>query len=311
MESMRRAYLLLAMVLPLSAQVKFTEQPGRMLVEIDGKPYSTFFLSPDGNKPYVWPLRTATGLIVTRRFPMEKFPGETSDHPHQRGMFFSHGDINGVNFWATEPGSGIPRMGSMALQRVEVKGGEKSGTIHAVFNGRDPAGKPIMEENRTLTFYSGALLRIIDYEIVVKALDPLIFADTKEGTFGIRLATSMTEDKGGHMVNAQGAQTEKNVWGKRSEWVDCYGPVEGQTAGVAVFDHPGNPRHPTYWHARAYGLLAANIFGVRDFTGAKTRDGSMKVEAGRSVRFRYRVVIHPGDPQSAKIAELYREYAGR
>ena len=309
MEGMRRALLFLAVFLPLSAQVKFTREPGRILVEIDGKPYSTFFLAPDGNKPYVWPLRTATGLIVTRRFPMEKFPGETSDHPHQRGMFFSHGDVNGYNFWATEPGSGIPKMGSMALKKVEAVGGDRSGLIHAVFEGRDPAGKPIMEETRSITFYSGSPLRIIDYEIVVKALDPLTFADTKEGTFGIRLAPSMTEDKGGRMVNAQGAATEKNVWGKRSEWVDCYGPVEGQTVGVAVFDHPANPRHPTYWHARAYGLLAANIFGVRDFTGDKTQNGSMKVAAGKSIRFRFRVVVHPGDAQAAKIAALYREYA--
>lgn len=141
--------------------------------------------------------------------------------------------------------------------------------------------------------------------------EKLTFGDTKEGTFGIRLATSMTEAKGGRMVNAEGKETEKNVWGKRSPWADYYGQVDGETVGVAIFDHPSNPRHPTYWHSRAYGLFATNIFGVRDFTGDKSKDGSMSVEPGQPLRFRYRVVIHPGDARAANIAALYKEYASR
>ena len=166
-----------------------------------------------------------------------------------------------------------------------------------------------MTETRGIVFYSDPRLRTIDYEIEIRAIERLVFADTKEGTFGIRLATSMTEDKGGRMVNAEGKETEKNVWGQRSPWVDYYGPVDGRTVGVAIFDNPGNPRYPTYWHVRAYGLFAANIFGVRDFTGDKTRDGSMTVERGQTIRFRYRVVIHEGDAKAAGIAELYRQYA--
>jgi hypothetical protein len=119
----------------------------------------------------------------------------------------------------------------------------------------------------------------------------------------------MTEDKGGRMVNAEGKETEKNVWGKRSPWVDYFGQVDGQTVGVAIFDNPANPRHPTYWHSRAYGLFAANPFGARDFTGDKSQDGRMTVEPGKTVRFRYRVVIHPGDFRDANIAELYKQYA--
>jgi hypothetical protein len=119
----------------------------------------------------------------------------------------------------------------------------------------------------------------------------------------------MTEDKGGHMVNAEGKETEKNVWGKRSPWVDYRGKVDGQTAGVAIFDNPANPRYPTYWHARAYGLFAANIFGVRDFTGDKSQDGSLTVERGHGIRFRYRVVIHAGGTRAAGIAELFARYA--
>jgi hypothetical protein len=295
--------------LSLSAQVKITRGTDRISVEIDGKPYTDYFVSADGNKPYVYPLRTASGILVTRHFPMDVVPGETNDHPHHRGMFFSHGDISGVNFWATEANIKGANKGRMVLKKViDAKGGTKSGTIKAVFDGLDPEGKPMMTETRTLTFYSGADLRIIDFEIRIEALRELKFADTKEGTFGIRLATPLSEDRSGRMVNAAGTQTEKNVWGKQSPWVDYFGPLEGKTVGVAIMDNPKNPRHPTYWHARAYGLFAANPFGVRDFTGDKTKDGSMTVDAGKSVTFRYRVVIHPGDAQSANIATLYQQY---
>jgi hypothetical protein len=296
----------------LNAQVKITRGTDRISVEIDGRPYTDYFLSADGNKPYVYPLRTASGILVTRHFPMEQFAGETQDHPHHRGMFFAHGDINGVNFWATEANIKAPNKGSMVLKKVvEAKGGAKSGTIKAVFDGLDPEGKPMMTETRTLTFHTGSELRIIDFEIRIDALRPLKFGDTKEGTFGIRLATPLSEAKGGKMVNAEGAQTEKNVWGKQSPWVDYFGTLEGKTVGIAIMDHPSNPRHPTYWHARAYGLFAANPFGVRDFTGDKTKDGSMTIEAGKSATFRYRVVIHPGDVQAANIASLYQQYTSK
>jgi hypothetical protein len=305
----RISFMMVLAALSLGAQVKITRGQDRISVEIDGKPFTDYFISADGNKPYLYPLRTASGIVVTRHFPMDVVAGETNDHPHHRGMFFSHGDISGVNFWATEPDTKAANKGSMVLKKVvEAKGGAKSGTIKAVFSGLDPEGKPMMTETRTLTFYPDAELRIIDFEIQIDALRQLKFADTKEGTFGIRLATPLSEDRSGRMVNAEGAQGEKNVWGKQSPWVDYFGPLEGKTVGVAIMDNPKNPRYPTYWHARAYGLFAANPFGVRDFTGDKNKDGSMTVDAGKSVTFRYRVVIHTGDAQSANIASLYRRY---
>jgi hypothetical protein len=297
-------------LLPVSAQVKITPGPDKISVEIDGKPFTALIMPVEGNKPYVYPLSTASGIVVTRHYPMETVEGETHDHPHHRGMFFAHGDINGYNFWATEPSVKTPNKASMRLKKVvETKSGKKSGTITAIFDGLSPDGKPIMTETRTLTFYSDPDLRTIDFDIVIDPLEKLTFGDTKEGTFGIRLATSMTEDRTGRMRNAEGQEGEKNVWGKRSPWVDYAGQVNGKLVGVAIMDHPSNPRHPTYWHARAYGLFAANPFGVKDFTGDKTQDGSMTIEPGHPLRFRYRVVIHEGDAERAGIASLYGKYA--
>jgi len=307
---MRLYSLAVLLSVPLCAQVKFTRGQDRISIEIDGKPYTAFFLSPDGNKPYVYPLSTASGVVVTRHFPMEDVPGETHDHPHHRGLFFGHGDVNGYNFWATEPNINTPKKGSMRLKKAaESKDGAKSGTIAAVFDGLSPEGRPIMTETRTITFYSDPKLRTIDYEIRIDPVEKLTFGDTKEGTFGLRLATPLSEARTGRMVNAEAEETEKKVWGKRSPWVDYYGQVDGQTVGVAILDHPSNPRHPTYWHSRAYGLFAANIFGVRDFTDDKTQDGSMTLEKGQKLTFHYRVIIHPGDARSAGIAGLYQKYA--
>src|ERR1700737_3511575 len=119
----RTPFIIVLAAFSLNAQVKISREADRISVEIDGKPYTDFFLSADGNKPYVYPLRTASGTLVTRHFPMEEVPGETQDHPHHRGMFFAHGDINGVNFWATERSVKDPQQGRMALKKVvEAKG---------------------------------------------------------------------------------------------------------------------------------------------------------------------------------------------
>jgi hypothetical protein len=170
-----------------------------------------------------------------------------------------------------------------------------------------------------MTFRVQGPLRVIDVEIDLAALQAVTFADTKEGAFALRVAPWL-EERGqqappggpapaGTIVNAEGASGERNTWGRRSAWLDYSGEVGGEKLGVAILDHPGNPRHPTYWHARGYGLMAANIFGEREFEGDKSKDGSLRLERGRRLRFRYRVVVHPGDAASAGIARLYREYA--
>jgi len=303
-------WLAALLTLPLGAQVEISSLPGQVAVVIDGKPFTTLHLAPGGNKPYLHPLSTAAGVIVTRQFPMGRFAGEIEDHPHHRGMFFAHGNINGYDFWATEPGSGKQNAGRMVTRKVDTRNGPTSGTITAVFDGLDPKGKTIMTETRTFTFHSDPVLRVIDFQIEISPHETLKFGDTKEGTFGIRLATSMQEDKfGGRMIISEGRETEKQVWGRRSPWLDYVGQVGGETVGVAVLDHPSNPRHPTYWHTRAYGLLAANIFGVRDFESDPTKDGSLTINPGQTLRFRYRVVIHPGDTRSADIAGLFAKYA--
>ncbi len=300
---------LLAAALPLLAQVKLTQGSDRILIDIDGKPYSALFIGADTVKPYLHPLQSASGKVVSRGFPMEVIDGEAHDHRHHRGLWFTHGDVNGFDFWAEQNG---PKQGRVVLKKVvDLKSGKKSGSLTAVFEWVAPDGSVLLTETRTMKFSAPPSLRVIDFDATLAAVRKVTFGDTKEGTFAIRLAQPLIEGKGGtgRMVNAEGASGEKQVWGKASPWVDYAGELQGEKLGIAIFDHPANPKHPTYWHSRAYGLFAANPFGERDFFNDKSRDGSMTIEQGQSRRFRYRVVIHPGDAQSAGIAEMYKKYA--
>jgi hypothetical protein len=308
---MKPAVLVLLLAsLPICAQVSFQQNPDSIEITMDGKPFGTLHFEPGAPKPYLAPMRAASGIIVTRRFPMEMVEGETRDHPHHRGLWFTHGDVNQVDFWANEPGA-RGRKGVVKLEKIQqVKGGDREGSIRATFIWVDDTGEPLLREDRTMTFYSHPSLRILDFDAKLTALKRAVFGDTKEGFFAIRLRDEMRERGGsGRMINAEGRTGMREVWGKASPWVDYSGTVEGEKLGVAIFDHPQSFRHPTYWHARDYGLFAANAFGLHDFYNDKTKDGSHALEPGQSIRFLYRVVIHPGDTESAGIAKMYAEFA--
>lgn len=296
---MRRMFALLTFSLLALGQVKFETAADRTDVLIDGKPFSAFYWGGAAPKPYLHPLRTASGKIVTRGFPMEQVAGETRDHPHHRGLWFTHGDVSGANFWMNEPGY-KPEESGRIVPRGEPSA--KNATLHASFEWQLPGGKPLLVEERLMTFSGAPELRTIDFDVRFTAIDTVKWGDTKEGFFAIRLADKLTEKSGGgRMVNASGATGMKNVWGKQSPWVDYSGQLDGEPVGVAIFDHPGNFRHPTYWHARDYGLFAANPFGEHDFFNDKSRDGSLTLKPGETLRLRYRVVIHSRrfDPAAA------------
>jgi hypothetical protein len=310
---MQLRVLLFTLSLTCMAQVQIKQSADRLTVTIDGKPFTEFFVGAESTKPYLHPLRTASGKIVTRSYPMESVAGEAKDHPHHRGLWITHGLVNQIDFWANEKdqkGAGTAGKGTIITRRVTtVESGKKKGVIGANFEWQDAAGKGVLAEQRTMTFYPHPTERIVDFDVTWTALQDVVFGDTKEGMFAIRLATDLEEKHSGKMRTADGKEGEKQVWGKRSPWVDYAGTLAGEKVGLAILDHPTNPRHPTYWHSRAYGLFAANPFGVHDFENDKTKNGEMKLGKGGAVRFRYRLIIHPGDATDAKIAEEFAKYA--
>ena len=298
------------MAVPAFSAVEVKEGAGQTDVVIDGQPFTTFHYGDSKMKPYLAPLRTQTGKVITRHWPMEASEGETKDHPHHTGLWFTHGDVNGFDFWANVKEG--PKFGKVVVDKITTaKGGSKRrGDRSSRADGLVPITKPLLKETRKMIFHSDPKNRIIDFDITLTALDqPVKFGDTKEGFFAIRLADKLAEKGGsGTMTNAEGAQKMKNVWGKPSPWVDYSGTLDGEQLGIAIFDHAKNPKHPTYWHARDYGLFAANAFGEHDFFNDKAKDGSLTVEPGKSLRFRYRVVIHPGDTSAANLGSLYNAY---
>jgi hypothetical protein len=275
-------------------------------VKLDGA-LVTEYLVKSGTKPILWPLIGPTGKGVTRSYPMNAKPPafEKQDHPHHRSFWFTHGNVNGVDFWMEGAKAGTIRH----REFTEVAGGS-NGTIGAINDWHDPAGKKICQERRKFVFGADADARWIDVDLRVEASEgDLTFGDTKEGSFGVRVHETMKVDakKGGKIVNSRG-QTDGATWGKPAEWVDYQGPVEGETLGIAIFNHPTSFRYPTTWHVRTYGLFAANPFGLGDFTNKK-EDGKHVVKSGDALTLRYRVVMHRGDEKTGRIAERFAEYA--
>ncbi|MGD1101215.1 MAG: PmoA family protein [Terriglobia bacterium] len=316
-------------LLVLSALARGQTQPvevnrsgNHLDVLIGGKPFATYYFDPAVAKPYLQPLRSAQGTIVTRGFPNGNTvpPEHARDpnlEPHQRPLAFAHGNTDGLDFWEEEAfekgfygGPSRQAYGKLVFQRLaEAHGGPDSGVIQAEFNMVGPGDWILGEETQRFTFRGDEKTRIIDCEFTLHASHgPLIMGDSKEGTFGIRVAEELNSPPG-IMVNSLGGVGEKEIWGKRADWVDYFGVVAGEAVGIAIFDHPQSFRHPTWWHARHYGLFAANPFGIREFTRDPTQDGSWAISDRQSLALRYRVLIHHGDYREAKVAEAYHRYA--
>jgi len=288
----------------LSAQVRYA--PDTHAVTIDGKPFTIFNHGVDAAKPFLAPVRSASGKIVTRGFPMENLPGESRDHLHHRGLWFSYDDVNGVKFWENDPSYTKSPMGKIVVRKSEWK----DGALYATMDWNDQNGKTLLVETRKMTFTGDARNRAIDFEIALTAAIDVTLGDTKEGAFAIRLHDAFTEKRGAKIVDADGRAGMKEVWGKRSNWVDYTAELEGERLGVAIFDHPRSPRNPTYWHARDYGLFALNPFGRSAFD-PKQEESIWKLPSGEKLTFLWRVVVHSGDAQTGRVAELYKEYAER
>lgn len=320
-----------ALVWPAAAQVQTNPAPEnagvamkmyaggeKIGVIIDGAPFTEFFIGGETvTKPYLHPLRAPSGTYVTRMWPMEKVAEEAGiakpDHLHQRGLWFAHEKVNGLDFWNNDASYTTPNRGKIVLTKLdEVSSGKDHGLIAATFDWTDLAGHKLLTESRRMTFYADPKLRIIDFDITLTAAaDAVTFGDAKDGVFGLRMRPVLQESGGtGHINNADGLAGERQLWGKPSNWCDYSGAVNGEKVGIAILDHPENPRHPVRWHARGYGLFAANPFALAAFTGDKTKNGSLTIAPGQSVRFRYRVIVHEGDAQEAGIAAQWAKYSG-
>ncbi len=288
------------------AQFTLEKNDDGVTVKCDGQ-FMTRYLQKSGAKPVLWPIVGPSGKEMTRGYPLREATGdEKKDHIHQRSFWFDHGDVNGVSFWDEQGAHGtIEHREYLQLAEGEVA------VIRTANDWKNPDGSVVCRDVRTMKFGASRDVRWIDFEVrVTAAADKVVFGDTKEGSFGLRVAGSMRVElnKGGRIINSQG-QTNDEAWGKRAAWVDYSGPVDGETVGIAILNHPRSLRYPTFWHVRTYGLFAANPFGWHDFLGSDTADGALTLAAGESFDLYYRVVLHRGDEKQGGIAEAFQRYA--
>ncbi len=305
------------------AEVKLTKADDRVRVEIEGKLF-TEYVFKGAYRPYCYPVLASDGTGLTRDFPMKQQTGEDENHPHHRSLWFAHSDVNGVDFW-NQDDQGSPRpKGKIVHQSLkEVISGKDMGLIRATNQWVAPDGRVFCTDERTLRFSAQGTDRVLDFEITLRApADAAVkLGDNKDGGMAVRVAQWMNLARPpgpgrvftggqGHILTARGDR-DHAAWGKRADWCDYYAEHNGQTYGIAIFDHPTNLSHPTWWHARDYGVYSANPLGWHDFEARTTKAGAgdQTIPAGGSITLRYRLIFHLGGPDEAKLGERYAQYA--
>jgi len=291
----------------------------RVDVSIGGKPFTTFLYPDSLEKPVLFPLRAANGTVVTRGFPLTPKEGEPTDHPHHIGLWFNFENVNGLDFWNNSyaiPANKKSQYGWIRTDKILETSGGKTGKLAYHANWTNQQKDVILEETTRFEFSGDKNQRIIDRTTTLKANVDVVFNDAKDGMLGLRLAHELqmptTEDqkftdnkgnvtvvKGGtdHVANGNyltsAGKTGNDAWSTRGIWCKVYGKMGTDSVSIAIIDHQKNPNHPTFWHARGYGLFAANPLGEKVFTNGKS-EKNLRLKKGESVTFRYRIVISSG-----------------
>lgn len=305
-----------------SEQVKVLKSAKEQKVEvfIDGKLFTSFLYPDSLEKPVLYPLHAANGTIVTRGFPLDPKPGDPTDHPHHIGLWFDFENLNGLDFWNNSyaiPKSKKNLYGWIRTDKVlETKSGT-TGVLAYHANWTNQQKHVILEETTHFEFSGSGNQRIIDRVTTLKADTDAVFKDAKDGMLGLRLAHELqmpttedqkfTDDKGNVTIVKGGTdkvasgdyltsagKTGNDAWSTRGVWCKVFGKMGADSVSVAIVDHPANPNYPTFWHARGYGLFAANPLGEKIFTNGKS-EKNLHLKKGESVTFRFRVVINNGE----------------
>ena len=275
--------------------VEFSTADSTLNITIDGQPFATYNFSPDLPKPFLLPLRTPSGVVVNREL------GDTTDadHPHHKGVWNSVDEINGIKFWKED---GPIRNISVRV----IQAGGPIGIFEAINQWQHPeTGEPQLTETAVITIHAN---RLLVYDMLFTASHVAAdFEDTKEGMFGIRVAPSMKEKNGGHVVASDGSETTQNCWGKSFPRIDYYGTVDGKTVGVAIMDHPSNFR-PSRYHVRDYGLFSISPFGNHAYTNGVEEAAPVHLKKNESLRLRYGMYFHDGDTKDGNVAAAWDQF---
>jgi hypothetical protein len=294
--------------------VQVIEHENELEFTIDGDLFTRYRYGGEGlARPYFWPVVGPDRRQVTRAFPMvADAPGEVHDHPHHRSIWVAYGELDGYDAWA----EGTNHGSTLHVGFDEIISGPVFGGFREQTQWVDAVGNGLIKEERDVRVYrTPDGLRLMDVDLHWTfgrlngrgrkfGLGQVHLGDTKEaGLIAVRVATSMDAKGDGTIENAWGGTNEAETWGKRAPWCDYSGPVDGETVGIAAFDHPSNLHFPCYWHVRNYGLMGANPWSGEAFTDNPMENGATTYRFGDELRFRYRLYIHPGDAGSAHVGD--------
>lgn len=307
-------------------------------VLVDGKLFTSYIYPEILKKPVLWPVISAGGNEITRCFPMKEKGGERADHPHHVGIWLNYGDVNGLDFWNNSeaiPADKAAGYGTIYHETLEsVKSGKGQATLITTAKWKDIKGNTLLNEYTDFVFSAKNNIRIIDRTTMLKAENGKVaITDNKEGMFAIRVTrelelpenkpVELTDSRGnvtkveasadakvtGSYLSSEGF-TDAGVWGTRGKWMKLSGVINGEKVSIIIFDHPQNVGYPTYWHARGYGLFAANPLGQKIFTNGK-QEMNFSLEKGESVTFRYRIAIVSGEVQAKDIETLMKDFESK
>ncbi|WP_080054900.1 DUF6807 domain-containing protein [Spirosoma aerolatum] len=319
-----------------SIQLTHNEGQKRVDVTVDGKPF-TAYIYPGPTvlkKPVLYPIRSAGGNFITRGWPLDPRPGERIDHPHHVGMWFNYGDVNGHDFWNNSIQVGPDHKGPFGTivhtGIKSMKNGKGQAELVVTADWLDKDGKVMLQETTTYAFKATASNRTIERIATLKAADKdVLFKDNKEGMIALRMAHQLEQPatKPEVFTDAQGVETKvpvmnnegvtglyhsaegvegDAVWGTRAPWVKLTGTINGEDLSVVMLDNPKNVGYPTYWHARGYGLFAANPLGAAVMSSGKAPAMNYTLPAGKSVTFRYKLLIQSGQLSDSALSQLVK-----
>ncbi len=323
---------------PKAVKILSNEKEKRIDILIGGQPFTSYIWPDNIKKPVLYPVLTAAGSPVTRGWPLQPRPGERVDHPHHIGVWFNFGDVNGYDFWNNSDQAARDHKGPFGTIRHKkvnkIVSGKEKGELDVTMDWFPGEKKAVLRENTKFIFSGNDSIRIIDRITTLTALDEKVdFKDNKEGLIALRVARELehpsnkpekftdaqgnvtnvpvlnNEGVNGHYISSEGREGD-SVWGTRAKWVILNGNIKGEPVAVMILDHPQNPGYPAYWHARGYGLFGANSLGQNAMSGGK-ETLNFSLDAGKSVTFKYRILVASGKQLSAEDASaLFKKFTG-